>query len=419
MMDDKIGTVHYTIPLPPGPDASPVFVTAAVPIEMTTLNSVTWTASNEQGDIVTAMDSATVLVPAIEITHGVAALGEVCSTSAVNLTAGATLIHCYTVHNVGPVTLTLHDAVDSRLGVIADDWHHVLPPDARTSLTATDIATATTSSILTWTARVNDKIYAWASAAAVMRVPAISTTTTVGVVPGVCATTTVISVTVGTDVEYCYTIHNTGGVTHTLFDVSDTFPGHSYNHLSYTLAADATTGFSINALVTSTQVNTVTWLAYGVDNFTATATSSATVNALSRLEMTAYYDVTPGGEREPLEAPEPGITVTVLMPSGENLVGVTNQQGIAAFDDLPPGEYSLAVELTGDYTLRSDVKLGSLDLNAPDLYTTMLPLNRPPGTDSDGDGAPDAIEGAGDSDFDGIPDYLDTTQMLYLALVVR
>jgi hypothetical protein len=219
-------------------------------------------------------------------------------------------------------------------------------------------------------------------------------------------------------VEYCYTILNTGGITHTLFDVSDTFPGRRYENLPALLVANATTLFTINTLVTSTQVNTVTWLAYGYENFTATATSSATVYALSRLEVSAYYDVTPGGERQPLEAPVPGITITVLTPSGA-ITNVTNQQGIAAFDDLPPGEYNLLVELIGDYSLRSDVKLGPLDMTTPNIYTHTLPLNRPPETDSDGDGIPDYIEGPGDNDFDGIANHLDSTQMLYLALVVR
>ncbi|MCP4591569.1 MAG: DUF11 domain-containing protein, partial [bacterium] len=77
--------------------------------------------------------------------------------------------------------------------------------------------------------------------------PAIELTKTVGITPGVCAATDVITVTSGTAVTYCYHVENTGNVSFAFHDLEDDqlgtllanfpqvlLPGGTYEHLETT-----------------------------------------------------------------------------------------------------------------------------------------------------------------------------------------
>ena len=114
----------------------------------------------------------------------------------------------------------------------------------------------------------------------------IVVTKTVGTEPGVCATTSSITVPAGTTVYYCYTVANTGGVTlnyHTLVDdqlgtIFTNFnyaltPGSSVN----TVAAGVTASAAINAPTT----NVATW----------TAVQSLTGGQSAMATGTAFVDV--------------------------------------------------------------------------------------------------------------------------------
>ena len=110
-------------------------------------------------------------------------------------------------------------------------------------------------------------------------------TKTVGVTPGVCATTDEISVTAGTDVYYCYEVTNSGNLTLYLHDLADSELGTLFASLPYTLTPGSSVdtvaaGLTISATINATTVNTATWTAYNsgpIDVVTATATATVTV----------------------------------------------------------------------------------------------------------------------------------------------
>jgi len=110
-------------------------------------------------------------------------------------------------------------------------------------------------------------------------------TKTVGVTPGVCATTDEISVTAGTDVYYCYEVTNTGNLTLYLHDLADSELGTLFASLAYTLTPGSSVdtvaaGLTISATINATTVNTALWTAYNlgpIDVVTATATATVTV----------------------------------------------------------------------------------------------------------------------------------------------
>jgi hypothetical protein len=96
------------------------------------------------------------LVPAIALTKTVGLNPNVCSTDdSLEIPAGyggTDVTYCYAVENTGPVTVTVHDLVDSELGTILDDFPYDLAPGASTFLTQTVLITQTTVNTATWTA---------------------------------------------------------------------------------------------------------------------------------------------------------------------------------------------------------------------------------------------------------------------------
>lgn len=123
--------------------------------------------------------------------------------------------------------------------------------------------------------------------------PEITLEKTVGTTPGVCATTSEITVAPGTTVYYCYKVTNESPftfTTHTLTDDTEgeIFVDHAYNLLPGASATTVALGVTVDAVINTTTTNTATWSACfelrgpdGQDPFEpicAEATASATVN---------------------------------------------------------------------------------------------------------------------------------------------
>jgi len=118
-------------------------------------------------------------------------------------------------------------------------------------------------------------------------VPDIVMTKTVGVVPGVCATTNSITVPgAGADVYYCYEVMNTGNVTLGLHDLVDDQLGQLLTGFPYNLGPgqsvdSVAAGLVASATITQTTVNSATWTAFNNSQETASSSSSATVTVSS------------------------------------------------------------------------------------------------------------------------------------------
>ncbi len=124
--------------------------------------------------------------------------------------------------------------------------------------------------------------------------PSIVITKTVGTNPGVCATTTEITVTAGTTVYYCYTVQNTGNITLTTHDLTDSALGVILSNFVYTLSPGASVFVTASAMLTSTTVNTAEWEAYAEGgDFPAYNFASAKVNVYVPVPTTITLSATP------------------------------------------------------------------------------------------------------------------------------
>jgi uncharacterized repeat protein (TIGR01451 family) len=125
-----------------------------------------------------------------------------------------------------------------------------------------------------------------AQAATQILVPEITLAKTVGIDPTACATTDAITVTVGTDVTYCYTVYNSGNVLLTSHDLVDSELGPIFTGLLYDLAPGAGVYVTETATIMTDTVNTGTWTAWAADHIHfAVATSNPATVTMARADL--------------------------------------------------------------------------------------------------------------------------------------
>lgn len=152
--DSELGPIlsNFSYTLVPGASA---FLTQTTTVTTDTVNLATWTAYNPgPADVVSATDVATVtmLFPSLEVNKTVGTGPGCATTDSITVITTTAVTYCYVVTNIGPITLTRHDLVDSELGTLLDDFPFTLVPGASAFLTATTTITQTTINTATWTA---------------------------------------------------------------------------------------------------------------------------------------------------------------------------------------------------------------------------------------------------------------------------
>ncbi len=160
--DSELGNLLSGLSYALAPGAS-AFVTETATINVTTVNTATWTAYNGSptapSHLVHATDVATVTVsissnPSISLNKTVGTVPGVCAlTDDITITAGTEVYYCYQVENTGDVTLNFHDLVDSELGVILNDFPYTLAPGALSpQVLVPETPLFSVTNVATWTA---------------------------------------------------------------------------------------------------------------------------------------------------------------------------------------------------------------------------------------------------------------------------
>ncbi|MDM8527970.1 FG-GAP-like repeat-containing protein [Anaerolineales bacterium HSG24] len=103
---------------------------------------------------------------------------------------------------------------------------------------------------------------------------------TVGTASQLCSSTDMISVTVGTEVTYCYEVINTGNVTLDTHTLADNKLGTLLNSVNYTLAPGNRYIYSTTTTIGSDTINTAQWIASDGSNV-ITVTDIATVTVMT------------------------------------------------------------------------------------------------------------------------------------------
>ena len=106
--------------------------------------------------------------------------------------------------------------------------------------------------------------------------PGITLSKTVGTTPGVCATTSKVTVAAGTTVYYCYQVENTGNVTFTYHSLVDSELGTLFSNSFYVLGpGDMSPPYFASATINITTTNVATWTAAtALGGYTANTSAS-------------------------------------------------------------------------------------------------------------------------------------------------
>jgi hypothetical protein len=152
--DSELGALltAFNFVLQPG---ATVFITQTAVITQSVTNTAVWTAYNP-GPYALATDSASATVnvvnPAVALTVTVGLDADVCAAdSAITVAPDTIVAYCYTVSNVGDLTLEEHTISDSLWGLI-DSFPFTLEPGMSVSLIYTQTITADTVSTASWLA---------------------------------------------------------------------------------------------------------------------------------------------------------------------------------------------------------------------------------------------------------------------------
>ncbi|MFZ2487499.1 MAG: proprotein convertase P-domain-containing protein, partial [Anaerolineae bacterium] len=299
LVDSELGNILTNFPYTLAPGAS-AFITTSTPIYMTTVNTAVWTAYNMGAqaptDVVTATSTATVTIP---LEAGVEIIKTLNGPNAVTLPGGTgTISYTVAYSNTSPSmtdeVMTFDDMGTISTGIVScsvpisgtvdagSSDSQIVTCDVDITPALCDPITAVLTNTVTITATTipdDDSMTTSATAAAVtITVPAsdpnnpqcnpivpdpgIVLTKTVGTTPGVCATTSKVTVPTGTTVYYCYQVENSGNVTMTVHSLVDDQLGTLLTNSPYVLPPGAVSDpFIVNASIDITTTNTATWTA--------------------------------------------------------------------------------------------------------------------------------------------------------------
>ncbi len=303
----------------------------------TTTNVAEWTAQTSDivpdMEVVTATDTATVNVvepvAGLDFSMTVGTTPGTCGTETdITVEAGTQVIYCYQAANTGNTALTNHNLTDSFGQIVPalltmtvdSDW--VIYPSETVTLFTAQVITDYHKNTATWSASTENpfivpSLNVQKTDSVVVRTPALNPsmvlTKTVSA-DGTCASASSIQVEQdidGTDITYCYTMHNTGDTplsTHNLMD--DKLGILLENDTGFVVESGNTHSFTYTTKISTTTVNTATWTAIPVT--VGTLGSMQTV-----VTATDMASVLVGGA-------EPGLTLTVTVSPVVGQCGSSN-----------------------------------------------------------------------------------------------
>lgn len=222
-------------------------------------------------------------VAGVDLTITVGTDAAVCgAATSITVAEGDEVFLCYTVLNTGDEVLDQHDLVSSLNGTLLTAFPFALIPGASAPLIVPHTVTATVTETATWTG-TNTTIPSSASDTSsltiTMGLPDLEVDVTVGIDPVVCGAATAMEVPIGTTVQICYTITNTGVGTLTHHDATSSSLGVLLDGFPFTLGAGASTTLIQPLLVTADVTESMTWTAFvpSIPGRTATSTDSAVI----------------------------------------------------------------------------------------------------------------------------------------------
>ena len=297
LVDDQLGTLLTSAAIVIGPGESYQHLETVVAGTAVT-NEGTWTATDADGNEAQGSDTAIIrLLPHSVLLNKTVSDDGLCgSGDSIVVQPGTLVTYCYEMLNNSPITLTDHTLIDNQLGLFLNSDATILAPASSFVFSTSAVVTQTTLNSATWTAidSFSNNSVANDNATVTALTPQVSLAKTISVLPTVCQTNDTVSVSAGTQVNYCFEITNTGPVTVASHTLVDTHLGTLLTDSSLTLGPGQSFVFSQTAVINSSVVNTATVTSSEPFGNQAMATDSARVNLVTvTLILTKTVSVDP------------------------------------------------------------------------------------------------------------------------------
>jgi hypothetical protein len=250
-------------------------------------------AQMSSGDSATNSPASPDASTALKVTVGT--ISGVCApTNNITVSMGATIYYCYFLENKSNHTLTVHSLLDDAYPAPLYDRLLLTITSKNGAAPAQEILGIATverpiHSTVTWIATSTTGLSFTAQSSVHINMPTLAVTATVGVDPELCSTEAEIAVPSGTQVYYCYQVHNSGAMTLTIDRITG-FDTRSGASLPFVLAPAARVNLTASALITQTTDQTISLTGYTKTGLTAYARGQTTVR-VPALQVTTTADL--------------------------------------------------------------------------------------------------------------------------------
>ena len=350
----------------------------AAPVRHT--DYMTWTAITDNDEPLTDFSRADVIVPALDLTVTAGIDPATCAAPGpLMLERAGTAVFCLQIHNPNEFALKEHRAFDAAGVEVALPAGLELAPGASTFVTTTAPVTTPTFSRYTWTARsVTKSTPVTVTNQVEVRTPHITTALLVADPAWPNCVTNTLTVTVGSNVLFCYFVINDGSIPFEGHVVTDSVSG-KVGDFARPLPPNDTYGFAITRTLTATTEAGSLWRATGAGDIAVEAAASAAVFVVepARLSVRVYVnDGTPPSGSNGL----PGIVVELTAPTTVTQSQTSDEFGTATFLNLVPGDYKVEIvdtsalknvtPLTGAITVATVFEGAAVSVQFPFTGTT-------------------------------------------------
>lgn len=209
---------------------------------------------------VDSMPSAPDASTALKVTVGTAP--SVCApTNNITVSMGTTIYYCYFLENKSNYTLTVHSLMDDAYAVPLHDHLLLTITSKNGAAPAQEILGIATverpiHSTVTWVATSTTGLSFTAQSKVHINMPTLAVTATVGVDPQQCSQHDEVAIASGTQVYYCYQVHNNSSMTLTVNEIAGVSTALS-TPLPFVLPPAARVNLTTTDLITQTTAQTI------------------------------------------------------------------------------------------------------------------------------------------------------------------
>lgn len=224
--------------------------------------------------------------PEIIVTKTVG-LGSNCATNnELIITNTMQVVYCYVVVNTGNITLTHHTFVDDKIGTLAVGYGYELPPFGTLAsgayFTLPITIDKTVRNRLSWTATTpTEDVAVTSSAEALVVIPTLALTATVGTDVGNCGKQHTLSTFPDTAIAICYRVQNPNPIPLPIHTLEDSTTGFLFQDELAPLAPGEKRSVQRTTIATQTITSIITWTSKAENGVATRAVDSVTIQVPS------------------------------------------------------------------------------------------------------------------------------------------